>query len=115
MCYRVSFHKPIKRVLIAADNALKSAVERGDTTSMEVDKKFGEAIDLLCAFEKDFPSKCSTSDPNIDGTVTREAKISDHSGSPLTVLGALKKNIHSKVKLPPVFFFSTLMDLAYGQ
>ena len=69
---------------------------------MEVDKKFREAIDILYAFEKDFPSKDSTSDPNIGATVTREAKMSDRSGSPLTVLGALKENIHAKVKLPSV-------------
>ena len=102
MRYHVSFNKPIKRMLIAADDALNSAVEVRDGTSIEVDKKFREAIDLLCAFEKDFPSKYSTSDPNIDGTVTREAKMSDSFGSPLTVLDALKKNIHAKVKLPSV-------------
>ena len=90
-------------MLIAADDALNSAVEVGDGTSVEVDKKFGEAIDLLCAFEKDFPSNNSTSDPNIGGTVTREAKMSDSSGSPLTVLGALKEDIYAKVKLPSVF------------
>ena len=92
----------MKRVLIAADDALNSAVEVGDGTSIEVDKKFGEAIDFLCAFEKEFPSNDSTSDPNIGTTVTREAKMSDSSGSPLTVLGALKENIHCKVKLPSV-------------
>ena len=114
MCYHISFYKPKKRVLIAADDALNSAVEVGDGTTIEVDKKFGEAIDLLSAFEKDFPSKDSTSDPNIGATssVTSEAMMSEYSGSPLTVLGALKKNIHSKVKLPPVFFFSTLMNFS---
>ena len=69
---------------------------------MEVDKKFREAIDILYAFEKDFPSNDSTSDPDIGGTVTREARMSDSSESPLTVLGALKENIHAKVKLPSV-------------
>ena len=89
-------------MLIAADDALNSAVEVGDGTSIEVDKKFREAIDLLCAFEKDFPSNDSTSDPNIGATVTGEAQMSDSSGSFLTVIGALKKNIHAKVKLPSV-------------
>ena len=67
---------------------------------MEVDKKFGEAIDLLSAFENDFPSKYSTSDPGIGGTAAREATMSDTSGSPLAVLCALKERIHAKVKLP---------------
>ena len=98
----VSIHKPIKRMLIAADDALNSAVEVGDGASIEVDKKFREAIGLLCAFEKDFPFNDSTSDQDIGGTVTREAKMSDGSGSPLAVLDALKENIHAKVKLPSV-------------
>ena len=95
-------------MLIAADDALNSAVEVGDGTSIEVDKKFREAIDLLCAFEKDFPSNDSTSDPDIGVTVPREAQISDSSGSPLTVLRALKENIHAKVKPPSV---SLLLNL----
>ena len=89
-------------MLIAADDALNSAVGVGDGTSIEVDKKFREAIDLLCAFEKDFPSNDSTSDPDIGATVTREVKMSDSFGSPLTVLDALKENIHAKVKFPSV-------------
>ena len=93
-------------MLIAADDALNSAVEIGDGISIEVDKKFREVIDLLCAFEKDFPSNDSTSDPNIGATlgatVTEGAKKSDSSRSPLTVLGALQENIHAKVKLPSV-------------
>jgi hypothetical protein len=93
-------------VLIAADDALKFAAEAGAWTSKEVDKKFGEAIDLLSSFEKDFPSKDPMSDPNIGGMVTREAKMSDKSESPATILDALKKNLHAKVKFPSVFFTS---------
>jgi hypothetical protein len=89
-------------VLIAADDALKSAAEAGYRTSEEVDKKFGDAIHLLSGFEKDFPSKDPTSDPNIAGTIIREAKMGDEFKSPSTILSALKKNLHAKVKFPSV-------------
>jgi hypothetical protein len=85
-------------VLIAADDALKSAVEAGDWASQEVDKKFGKAIYLLSDLEKDFPS---VSDPNIGGTVTGEANMCDNtdkSESFSAILRALEKNLFSKVK-----------------
>ena len=99
----------IKRVLIAADDALKSALESGDKISEETDKKFGDAIDLLSAFEEDFPSKDPTPDdldPNIGGTTTRDAKMSK---SPLTILHALKENLHSKVNFHSFLFLSPLI------
>jgi hypothetical protein len=86
---------------MAADDALMSAVEAENRTSERVDKKFEEAILLLSRFEEDFLSKDPTSDPNIGGT-TGEAKMSDKSESPSTILSALKKNLHSKVKFPSV-------------
>jgi hypothetical protein len=85
-------------LLIAADNALKSAAEAGDRTS-NVDKKFRETIHLLSRFEKEFPSK----KPNTGGTVTREANRNDKSKSPSWILHALKKNLHSKVNFPSVY------------
>ena len=84
------------RVLIAADDALKSAAEARGRTS-EVDKKFEQAIDMLSSFEKGFPPKNPTSGPNIGGIVTREAKMSDKSMSPSTILYALKDNLHANV------------------
>ena len=84
------------RVLIAADDALKSAAEAGGRTS-EVDKKFEQAIDMLSSFEKGFPPNNPTSGPNIGGIVTREAKMSDKSMSPSTILYALKNNLHANV------------------
>ena len=89
-------------MLIAADDALKSTFGARDEISEKIDKKFGDAIDLLSAFEKDFPSKDSTPDdpdPNIGWTAT-EAKISK---SPSTILHALRKNLHSKVGLSSVY------------
>jgi hypothetical protein len=86
-----------KRALIAADDALESAAASVDRTS-EVDKKFREAIHLLSGFETDLPSEDPRSDPNIGSSVTREAKLSDKSKSPSTVLHALIKNLHAKVK-----------------
>ena len=89
----------MKRVLITADDALKSAAEAGKGRSEEADKKFREAIDLLSRFEKDFPSKNSTSNPNISGAFTMEAKMNDKFGSPSTILSALKKDLYSEVNL----------------
>jgi hypothetical protein len=89
-------------VLIAADDALKSTIMAREEISKEIDKKFGDAIDLLSAFEEDFPSKDPTPDdpdPNTGGTAT-EAKMSK---SPSTILHALKENLHSKVKLPSIY------------
>ena len=89
-------------MLIAADDALKSAVEARDEISEEVDKKFGDVIDLLSAFEKDFPSKDLIADPNIGEMITREAEMRE-SRSPSTFLHALKENLHTKVKFPSIF------------
>jgi hypothetical protein len=94
---------------MAADEALKSAAA-ADRISEEVDKKFREAIHLLSGFEKDFPSKDPTSDKSdlkVGGMITRDAKTSDESESPLTTLYALNENLHSKVKFPFCFFFFT--------
>ena len=82
-------------MLIAADDALRSAAEAGVMTSEEVDKKFREAIHLLGAFEKDFPS---TSGPKVGGIVTREGKMSDKAESPSTILYSLKRDLHANVK-----------------
>ena len=84
----------IRVLLIAADDALKSAAEAGGRTS-EVDKKFEEAIDMLSSFEKGFPPK--NQGPNIGGIVPREAKMSDKSKSPSTILYTLKNNLHANV------------------
>ena len=95
-----------KRVLIAADDALKSAAEAGDKTSRKVDKKFGNAIKLLSGFEKEFSTKHSTSDPNTGTAVTRKAKMNRKFKFPLTlpsmILHALENKLHAKVKFPSV-------------
>lgn len=106
LCY-APFQWPIlKRVLTAADNALFPAAEAGDNTSMEVDKKIGEAIKLLRAFEKNFPFvfKDPTSDSKIGGTVTSEANMSDNSTSPSTILYSLEANLYVRVKFLSVLF-----------
>ena len=97
-----------KSVLIAADDALKiAATTQSGYRSSKVDKKFGDVIDLLSGFEKDFPLKDPMSDPNIRGTTTRETSRSDKFKSPSTILSALKKNLHAKVMFPSV---SLLLD-----
>ena len=97
----------LKSVLVAADEALKSAAEAGDKTSDEVDKKFEEAIHKLSAFE-DFWFKDLTSDPNTSRMVTREA-MSDKFESPSAILYALKENLHAKVRFILVFYVYMLM------
>ena len=89
-------------MLIAADDALNSAAEAGDRASREVDKKFRKAVRLLGGFQKDFPLKNLTSDQNIGGTVPGGAKMNDKSERAPTILYALKKNLHAKVKFPSV-------------
>lgn len=93
LCYD-PFQWLIKRLLTAADDALKSAAEAGNRRSKEVTQKFREAIHLFSSF--------ATLDPNICGMVTSEAKMTDRSESPLTIFNALKKNLHPKVKFSSV-------------
>ena len=83
-----------QRVLIVADDALYSAAKARGGTPKEVDDKFAKAIHLLGRFKKDFPFRDPTSDPNINGTVTR---VCDKSQSPSKILRALEKKLHSKV------------------
>ena len=85
-------------MLIAAEDALKSATEARNWISEKADKKFAMAIDLLSNFEMDFPSKDPTSDPNTGKMATMEANTSDTSRSPSTILYSLKKNLHANVK-----------------
>ena len=92
-------------MLIAADNALKSAADSGPLfgeSQAELDNKFKNAIDLLSDFAKDFPLKDPTSDLNIGRTATGKVEMSDKSKSPTTILQALKNDLHSKVKSPSV-------------
>ena len=93
-------------MLIAADDALKSAAEAENTVNRikrtpEVDRKFEEAINLLSRFEKNFPPKNSILSPNIGGTlggtVTREVEMSDKPKPPSAILYALKNSLHAKV------------------
>lgn len=72
-------------MLIASDEALRSADEAGNEISKEVDDKFREAICLLSDLEKDFPDKDR-----------------DKSRSALMILHALKADLHSKVRSPSV-------------
>jgi hypothetical protein len=98
-------------VLIAADDALKSATEARNWITENADNKFAMAIDLLTGFEMDFPSKDPTSDPNIGKMATREANTSDTSKSPSTILYSLKKNLHAKVKFYLFLYLSTLTNV----
>ena len=73
-----------------------------------MERKLVNAVDLLSDFAKDFPLMDSTSDPNIGGTITGEVKISDKLKSAMTILQALKNDLHSSdstvkdVKFPSV-------------
>ena len=92
-------------MLNTAEDALFSAAEAEEETSMEVDKKFEEAINLLRTFGKIFPFDSKdpnhpTSDSKIGGTVTNAG---DNSMSPSTILYSLEKNLYIRVNLPSVF------------
>ena len=97
-------------MLIAADNALKSAAEARNRQSKEADSKFGEVIHMLNSFVKDFPSKDPMLDPDSGETVAGEAKIGDGSKSPLAILYTLRRNLHAKVKYSTDFFLSLNAD-----
>ena len=121
-------------MLIAADNALEASTffrsrdyyrrQLGhrtmakDMSDSELDDKFRKALDLLSDFAKEFPLKepdqadptLDDSDLNISGTVTGEVKNGNNSKSPMTILRALKNDLHSNVKLPLYFYLSMLMD-----
>ena len=88
--------------MIAADDAL-SAAELGPwSRKYEIDQKFGKAINLLSDFAKDFALENLMSDLNIGGNDTGEVKMGDKSKSATTILRALKDNLYSNVKFPPV-------------
>ena len=97
----------MKRVLVAADNALKSAAEAGNRTSKEVDKKFEEAINMLRAFEKDFPI-CSEGPRPDCGPVTREASTSNKSAFLSTILYGLKKIFYPEVTFSYIYIILPL-------
>ena len=98
----------IKRALIAADDALyyaqtnPSSSRTGRTSNKVAYKKFRKVVHLLGCLEKDFLSKDPTSDQNIGGTVSGEAKIDDRFNLKyaLTVLSQLKKGLCAMVKFP---------------
>ena len=101
-----------KSVLIAADDALESAVDsKALSWRSTVDKKFRDVIDLLSDFAKDFALKDLTSDPNIGETVTGEVRMSDKSRSAMTILQALKNNLHSNVKFPYLSSFPNVDEI----
>ena len=90
----------MNRLLVAADNTLKSADEAGNKTSKVVDNRFKRTFRLLSDLEKSFPFK--------DGSmaVTGEEKTSDKSKSPSQILYALKKNLHAKVSFHLFLYLS---------
>lgn len=96
-------------MLIAADYALSTFPRHKATFGVYI--KLKHVIDLLCAFENDFPLpfKGSTSDDlNMGGTIIIDGTV-DGLNSPLGVLYALKGKLPTKVKFPPVS--SLLNDL----
>lgn len=90
----------LRRVLIAADNALNFAAEAGNRRSRVVDKKFRKAVQLLGDFETGFLSKHPTSDQNVGVTVSNMSH--DEFKFALWIVYVLKKNLHAKVKFPSV-------------
>ena len=94
----------MNRLLVAADNTLRSADEAGNKTSKVVDNKFKRTFRLLSDLERDFPFK----DRSI--MVTGEDKTSNKSRSPSKILCALKKNLHAKVSFHLFLYLLTLRN-----
>ena len=101
LCHSTDF---LKRVLIAADDAVKSELELYLTStkmgSSEVDRKFKVAADLLCDFVKDFP----TLNPNIRNVRFTAPRIFDRkrrkSMDVFKILGHLGESIDQEVEFP---------------
>ena len=112
-------------MLIAADDALDAAVDSTLGSSdrslamavakerSEVANKFKKALNLLSDFAMEFPLKNPTSYTINGGTVTGGVKNDNNAKSPMTILEALKYNLHSNVKFLSVSLYLDADNLKY--
>ena len=95
LCHSTDF---LKRVLIAADDAVKSNLYLTSTKmgSYQVYRKFEVATDLLYNFVKDFP----TLNPNIRNVRFTAPRIIDRKSMGIPILDYLEKSIDPNVEFP---------------
>jgi len=89
-----------KSVLIAIDDALRSAAEAGNRASSELDEKFVKVINMLDDFDHEFYSEDPLLGQNVDRAVIEAAKRDDISEFSLATL-SLHEGAHSKVRFSP--------------
>ena len=86
-----------KSVLVAADDALRSAAEAGNRASSELDDKFVNVINMLDDFDHAFYSEDPVLGQNVDGAVMEAAKRNDMSEFSLATL-SLHEEAQAKVR-----------------
>lgn len=89
-----------KSVLIATDDALRSAAEAGSRASSELDEKFVTVINMLDDFDHAFYSEDPVLGQNVDGAVIEAAKRNDMSEFSLATL-SLHEDSYAKVRFSP--------------
>jgi hypothetical protein len=87
----------LQSVLIATDDALRSATEAGSRASSEIDEKFVKVINMLYDFDHAFCSENPVFGQNVDGAVIEAAKRNDMSEFSLATL-SLHEDAHAKVR-----------------
>lgn len=85
----------LRTVLIATDDALRSAAEAGNRASSELDEKFVKVINMLDDFDHAFYSEDPLLGQNVDRAVIEAAKRDDMSEFSLATL-SLHEDAHSK-------------------
>lgn len=84
--------------MIAADYALSAFAWHNNTFGVYI--KLKHVIDLLCAFDDDFPFEDPTSDLNMGGKVIIDGTNYAALNTPLGVLYALKRKLATRVRFP---------------
>jgi hypothetical protein len=87
-------------VLVATDDALRSAAEAGSRASSELDEKFVKVINMLDDFDHMFYSEDSLLGQNVDRAVIEAAKRDDMPEFSLATL-SLHEDAHAKVRFSP--------------
>jgi hypothetical protein len=89
-------------VLVATDDALRSAAEAGSRASSELDEKFVKVINMLDDFDHMFYSEDSLLGQNVDRAVIEAAKRDDMSEFSLATL-SLHEDAHAKVRFSSTY------------
>jgi hypothetical protein len=93
-----------KSLLIATDDALRSAAEAGSRAPSELDEKFVKVINMLDDFDHAFYSENPLLGQNVDGAVIEAAKRNDMSELSLATL-SLHEDALANVRFSPASSF----------